>query len=160
MKSSHSLFHIRLFGNDSVCVTREIKTHTDDLGGFGFDDTADNVFYLQNGFYRFGDKWKLRGLGKLGKREVEHVDTIEKDGRLYMEYEINRTRQLASSIIQNKIHEIGRIKKETREINLNADEKRFWMESLSSISDKKLNHSFPLNPQIFPKAFELNEDYE
>ena len=61
-------------------------------------------------------KWKLRGLGKLGKKEVEHVATREKDGRLYIEYEVKRTRQLASSIIQGKINEIEKIKIETRKL--------------------------------------------
>ena len=104
-------------------------------------------------------KWKLRGLGKLGKKEVEHVDTKEKDGRLYIEYTVKRTKQLASAIIQGKINEIGKIKIETREVNLNADQKRFWIESLKNVKDKIRNRSYPLNPQQFPKAFELNDDY-
>ena len=98
-------------------------------------------------------------MGKLGKKEVEHVTTKEKDGRLYIEYEVKRTKQLASAIIQGKINEIGKIKIETREVNLNVDGKRFWIESLKSITDKIKNRSFPLNPQQFPKAFELNDDY-
>jgi hypothetical protein len=105
-------------------------------------------------------KWKLRGLGKLGKKEVEHVATKEKDRRLYIEYEVKRTKQLASAIIQGKINEIGKIKIETREVNLNADQKRFWVETLKNITDKIRNRSFPLNPQQFPKAFELNDDYD
>ena len=108
------------------------------------------MYYLQNGFYRFGQKWKLVGLGKPGKR-VEHVDAIEKDGRLYMEYEINRTRQLASSIIQGKINEIGRIRRETREINLNADRKRMWFEDLKDINDGKMIDSLPISMNYFKK---------
>ena len=53
------------------------------LGDFSFDNEADNVFLLQNGFYQFNDKWKQYGLGKLGTREIEHLDTFEKDGRGY-----------------------------------------------------------------------------
>ncbi len=45
-------------------------------------------------------------------------------------------------------------------MNLNADQKRFWIESLKNVKDKIRNRSYPLNPQQFPKAFELNEDYE
>lgn len=118
------------------------------------------MYQLQNGIGRMGDKWELRGLGKLGKKEVEHVDTKEKDGRLYIEYEVKRSKQLASAIIQGKINEIGKIKTETREVNLNADKKRFWIETLKNINEKTKNRSFPLNPQKFPKSFELNDDYE
>ena len=53
------------------------------LGDFSFDNKADDVFVLQNGFYRFNGKWKQRGLGKLNGREIEHLGTFEKDGRLY-----------------------------------------------------------------------------
>jgi hypothetical protein len=48
----------------------------------------------------------------------------------------------------------------TREVNLNADQKRFWIESLNNVKDKVKNLSYPLNPQRFPKEFELNDDYE
>jgi hypothetical protein len=51
----------------------------------------------------------------------------EKDGRLYIEYIVKRTKQLANSIIRGKINYIGKIKIETREVNLNADQKRFWL---------------------------------
>lgn len=105
-------------------------------------------------------KWKLRGLGKLGKKEVEHVATKEKDGRLYIEHIVKRTNQLASALIQGKINEIRKIKIETREVNLNADQKRFWVETLKNVKDKMRNRIYPLNPQRFPKAFELNDIYE
>jgi hypothetical protein len=45
-------------------------------------------------------------------------------------------------------------------VNLNADKKRFWIESLKNVKDKTRNRSYPLNPQQFPRAFELNDDYE
>lgn len=31
--------------------------------------------------------------------------------------------------------------------------------SLKNINEKIKNRSYPLNPQQFPKAFELNDDY-
>ncbi|MDF2427582.1 MAG: hypothetical protein OPY04_06640, partial [Nitrosopumilus sp.] len=120
---------------------------------------AKDVYFLQNGFYRFNEVWKLRGLGKLGRKEIEHIDTIEKDGRLYYKYLVNRTKQLASAIIQNKIEQIGRINEETREVNLNGDNSRFWLSRLENINDKKLNKSTSLSPQIFPNYFKLNADY-
>ena len=145
------------FATDSVCVTREVNVNSDELGKFSFEKYADDVYYLQNGFYRFKN-WKLRGLGKLGKKEIEHVDTIELDGRLYYKYVVNRTKQLASAIIQNKFDEIGRIKEETREVNLNGDDKRFWLGRLVDINDGKKNDSMSLNPEFFPERFELNDD--
>jgi hypothetical protein len=147
------------FATDSILVTKEINADSKVMGQFKFEKSADNVYQLQNGIGRMGDKWKLRGLGKLGKKEVENVDTREKDRRLYIIYEVKRTKQLASAILQGKINEIGRIKTEEREVNLNADSKRFWVETLSSIQEKKINRSYPLNPQKFFKAFELNDDY-
>jgi hypothetical protein len=49
-------------------------------------DKADDVFVLQNGFYSFNGKWKQRGLGKLDGKEIEHLETFEKDGRLYYRF--------------------------------------------------------------------------
>jgi len=146
------------FATDSVCVTKEVDVDSDELGEFSFEKYAEDVYYLQNGFYRFNDSWKLRGLGKLGKKEIEHVDTIERDGRLYYKYVVNRTKQLASAIIQNKFDEIGRIKEETREVNLNGDDKRFWLRRLVDINDGKKNDSMSLNPEFFVERFELNDD--
>ncbi len=147
------------FATDSVCVTRKVNVDSTELGGFSLDKHAFDVYYLQNGFYRFDKKWKLRGLGKLGNKEIEQIDTIERDGRLYYKYLVLRTKKLASAIIQNKIDEVGRLKEETREVNLNGDDKRFWLGRLESISDKKMNNSTSLNPEFFPNHFKLNQDY-
>ena len=87
-------------------------------------------------------------MGKLGKKETEYIDTIEKDGRLYYQYKVLRTKKLASAIIQNYIDDIGRIKEETREVNLNGDDKRFWLGSLSKI-DNYTNNSVPLSANHF-----------
>ena len=38
---------------DSVCVTREVDVNSDEPGEFSFEKYADDVYYLQNGFYRF-----------------------------------------------------------------------------------------------------------
>jgi len=91
---------------------------------------------------------------------IEHIDTIEKDGRLYYSYKVLRTKKLASAIIQNSIDDIGRIKEETREVNLNGDDKRFWLGRLVNINDKKSNESTSLNPEFFAERFELNDDFK
>ena len=52
---------------------------------------------------------------------------------------------LRSSIIQDKISEIGKIKLMTREFNLNADRKRFWLGRIESMDDEIMNESLPLS---------------
>jgi len=46
---------------------------------------------------------------------------------------------------------------ETREVNLNADDKRFWLGRLENINDNKMNNSTSLNPEFFAEKFELND---
>ena len=41
------------FATDSVCVTREVDADSDELGKFSFEKYAEDIYYLQNGFYRF-----------------------------------------------------------------------------------------------------------
>ena len=83
---------------------------------------------------------------------------IDSVGRLYYSYKVLRTKKLASAIIQNQIEDIGRLKEETREVNLNGDDKRFWLGRLVDINDKKSNNSTSLNPDFFADRFELNDD--
>ena len=111
--------------------------------------SRDDVFVLQNGFYRFNGRWKQRGLGKLNGNEIEHLDTFEKDGRLYYRFNVLRNSRLRSSILQNKISEIGKIKPITREFNLNADRKRFWLGRVKSMDDRIMNESMPLSLNYF-----------
>ena len=104
---------------------------------------------LQNGFYRFNGKWKQRGLGKLNGKEIEHLETFEKNGRLYYSFVVNRNNRLRSSILQNRIGDIGKIKTSTREFNLNADRKRFWLGRIENMDDKIMNESMPLSLNYF-----------
>ncbi|MGH9877174.1 MAG: DNA polymerase, partial [Nitrososphaerales archaeon] len=105
--------------------------------------------YLQNGIYRFNGKWKQRGFGKLESKDIEHLDTIQRNGRLYYKLRLLRGTRLRSSIIQNRLSEIGKIKPITREINLNADRKRFWLGTIRSIDDRVTNDSLPLSLNHF-----------
>jgi len=63
---------------------------------------------------------------------------------------------LKTSSTANKIN--FRIKEETREVNLNGDDKRFWLGRLVDINDGKSNNSTSLNPEFFAEKFELNDD--
>jgi len=137
------------FATDSICSTKRLDVNSTELGDFSFDNEAEDVFVLQNGFYRFNDSWKQRGLGKLGTREIEHLDTFEKDGRLYYRFNMLRNNRLRSSIREDRISDIGKIKPITREFNLNADRKRFWLGRIESMDDEVMNESMPLSLNYF-----------
>jgi len=109
---------------------------------------------LQNGFYRFNDKWKQRGLGSLGSKEIENLDTIERDGRLFMKFKVNRPQRLRSAILMNIHDDIGKFTEFEREVDLNADKKRMWIPAIGikSINTKKMNVSVPLNLGILSKS--------
>ena len=85
------------FATDSICTTKELGLDSSELGEFSSKDHADDVFYLQNGFYRFNGKWKQRGFGNLGKRDIEHIETFEKDGKLYIKLKVLRSQRLPLS---------------------------------------------------------------
>jgi len=139
------------FATDSVCITKFLDINSNRLGEFSFENSADDVFYLQNGFYRYNGKWKQRGLGRLGTRDIENLQTYEKDGKLIMKIKLLRSARLRSSILQNNISEIGKIKEYEREVNLNADRKRLWLDKIKSIDEKIMNESLPLSLNHFSK---------
>ncbi len=133
------------FATDSVCTTKDLEINSEKLGEFSLEEKADDVFVLQNGFYRFNGKWKQRGIGKLGTKEIEHLNTFEKNGKLYYKFKVLRNSRLRSSILQDKISQIGKIRTYAREVNLNADRKRLWLNKITSVEDTLLNESMPLS---------------
>ena len=78
--------------------------------------------------------------------------------KIWYDLSKNTSKKIASTIIQKQIDDIGRIKEETREVNLNGDDKRFWLGRLENINDGKMNNSMPLNPEFFAERLELNDD--
>jgi hypothetical protein len=137
------------FATDSICVTKKLDIDSVKLGDFSLSNSANDVYYLQNGFYRFGGKWKQRGLGKLGSKEIENIDAFERKGKLYYKFRVLRNSRLRSSILQDTISNIGKIKEIEREIDLNADKKRLWLEELSSIDSKEINESTSISLNFF-----------
>lgn len=137
------------FATDSICTTKKLNINSKRLGEFSFDDKAVDVFYLQNGFYRFNGSWKQRGLGRLGSKEIEHLNTFEKDGKLFYKFNVLRNSRLRSSILSDKISDIGKISPITREVNLNADRKRCWLGNLKNINEKAVNYSIPISLNHF-----------
>ena len=106
------------FATDSICTTRDLNLRSSKLGDFSLDKSGDDAYYLQNGIYRFNGKWKERGLGSLNGKTIEHVDTIEKDGRLYLKLQVNRSTRLRSSILRGCIEDIGKIEPKTGLVDL------------------------------------------
>jgi hypothetical protein len=139
------------FATDSICLRKKLDIDSTKLGEFSFDNHAKDVFVLQNGINRFNEKWKQRGLGKLGSRDIEHFDTYQKDGKLYCKFKVKRSGRLRSSILQNTISDIGKIKTIEREVNLDADQKRFWLREIKSVSDHFFCESQPLSFNFFQK---------
>ena len=139
------------FATDSVCITRDLSIDSEELGEFSLEESANDVFVLQNGFYRFNGKWKQRGIGKLGTKEIEHLNTFEKNGKLYYKFKILRNSRLRSSILQDSISDIGKIKEHTREVDLNADRKRLWLGEINSLDQKTMNESMALSLNYFSK---------
>jgi len=133
------------FATDSICFSKEVDIHSNALGALNLDKHSNDAYYLQNGIYRFGGDWKKRGLGRLKGKTFEHVKTIVKQGRIYLEMSEDRVSHLRSCIIQSRLHDIGRIKPERRLININSDRKRFWIGSLSSVDDATCNDSMPFS---------------
>ena len=68
---------------------------------------------------------------------------------MYYRFIVNRNNRLRSSILQNRISDIGKIKPITREFNLNADRKRFWLGRIESMADGIMNESMSLSLNYF-----------
>lgn len=132
------------FATDSICTTKKVNVNSEKLGEFSLDSMGDDCYFLQNGFYRINGMWKQRGIGKLGSKEIEHLDTIQRDGKLYYSFKVNRVGRLRNSIITNNLSNIGKFQVYEKQINLNADRKRMWMGELDGINEKS-NGSVPLS---------------
>ena len=133
------------FATDSIITTKKLDVNSADLGGFAYENSGDDVYVLQNGIYRFNGKWKKRGIGNLGNKQIEHLDTIEKDGQLYQVMKVLRVNRLRTAILTDSIGEIGKFKTVERLVNLNADKKRMWFEELADVNDGKMIDSLSIS---------------
>lgn len=136
---------------DSICTTRNLGVDSKALGEFSRKDHALDVFCVQNGVNRFNGIWKERGIGNMNGRRIENTKIYEENGRVFMKIKVERVKNLKSAIVQNKISEIGKFSEVTREIDLNADRKRFWPGRLTSLNDDQFNDSMPLSLNHFSK---------
>ena len=140
---------ITAFATDSITTMRPLPgIVTNDLGGMKLADSCKDLYSIQNGFRRSNGNWKLRGLGfdKEKNVAIEHVNTIETpDGRVVLVLERQRPQRLKSAILRGKIKEIGKFKMYKKEIDLNADRKRFWPERLTTVHSELCVGSMPLD---------------
>lgn len=139
------------FATDSICFNKKIDMDSTKLGVFSFDAEANDVFYVQNGINRFNGKWKKRGLGKMNGKEIEHLDTMEKNGNLYLKYMESKNTRLKTAITENRISDIGKIKPKLKKIDISGDRKRFWPQRLSGINTDEFNDSMPISLNHFTK---------
>ena len=137
------------FTTDSICTTKKLDVNSIRLGDFSFDNEAEDVFVLQNGFYRFNGKWKKRGAGNLGNRQIEHLDTVEKDGNLYQVMNVLKVNRIRTAILSDSIEDIGKFSTVKRLVNLNADMKRLWFEELRDVNDGIIMDSMPISLNYF-----------
>ena len=82
-------------------------------------------------------------------RDVEHLETVVKNGKLYLKFKVLRSSRLRSSILQDKLSEIGKIKIFEKEVNLNADKKRLWLGDIESIDSESMHDSVPILMNYF-----------
>ncbi len=137
------------FATDSIISTKKLGVNSSKLGGFAYENSGDDVYVLQNGIYRFNKKWKKRGIGNIGNRQIEHLDTVENNGNLYQIMKVLRVNLLRTSILSDTIEDIGKFNTVERLVNLNADRKRIWFEDLSNVNDEKRINSMPISLNYF-----------
>ena len=144
------------FATDSICL-RGSKyfdfPETTEIGKFSLKKSADDVFMLQNGYYRFNGIWTSRGFGKDAGKEVEHLKTSVKDGRLYLVLKELRATRLRTAILEKRINDIGRFYVKSKELNLNTDRKRLWYTQLEAVNDRDFCESLPISLDYFSQKY-------
>ncbi len=111
---------------------------------------------IQNGMVRSNGLWKLRGVGfdRAKNIPIEHIETTgTKDGRVVLTLKRLRPQRLKSAILTGRIRDVGKFLTYTKEINLNADSKRFWLGKLTSIHKEDCFNSVPLDINLGGKMF-------
>lgn len=140
--------YVVAYATDSIACQKKIKNlDSKMLGEMKLDKSANDVIFLSNGFYKFNDTWKNRGIGYDNERkmEIEHLETrVKKDGQLYIGVKSTRTTHIKSGILFNRLKNVGKIEEYEKKINLNSDKKRLWDSDLESLQDEKMCDSVPI----------------
>ena len=150
----HDLEHdLVAYATDSITTRKQLNSgfESDNLGEMKLANQANDMIMIQNGMTRINGKWKLRGVGIDTSKSIpiEHVKTREtKDGRVVITLQRLRPQRLKSAILRGRIKDIGKFQTYTKEINLNADVKRFWFGALKSVHDDRCFNSVPLDVNL------------
>lgn len=81
--------------------------------------------------------------------EIEHIDTLETtDGRVVLILERKKPQRLKSAIRRGLIEEVGKFKTFKREIDLNADTRRFWPGKITTVHCDHCIASMPLDVNL------------
>lgn len=139
------------FATDSVMTSKKLNIDSDKLGGFSFEKDASDCYLLQNGYYRMNGSWKNRGIASMNGKTIKHLDTYQKNGKLFLKIQELRNTRLKSGIILNRIGDIGNLKPTVRWVDPNADKKRLWLGEINQIDDKSYNNSMPISMNHFMK---------
>ena len=94
------------------------------------------------------DSWEKRGIRN---KQIEHLDTIEKNGKLYQVFKVLRVNRLRTSILSDSISDIDKFNVIERLVDLNADRKRLWFEKLTNVNDGKIIDSMPISLNYIEK---------
>jgi hypothetical protein len=149
-KNKHNLeYDTVAFATDSICTPKKLDIDSDEIGEFSLEKSGDDVYFLQNGYYRVNNIWKSRGMGKLNGKTIEHLDTFTRNGKLYMKYVENRVEHVRSCILQNRIEDIGKFKEKIKNIDLNADKKRNWGGDTLDGINRKMQKSISISLNYF-----------
>jgi DNA polymerase family B len=146
------------YATDSILTRYNLQggLFSNDLGGIKLADHGKDLFTIQNGIKRLNGNWKLRGIGydKVSKVPVENTATRETDdGRVVMELKRLRPVRLKSAILRGRIRDVGKFQTFTREIDLNADRKRFWPKQITSVHSDLCVGSAPLDVNLDGKLY-------
>ena len=70
---------------------------------------------------------------------------------MFLKFKVLRNTRLRSSILFDTLSDIGKIKTVERQVNFNADKKRFWLGEIEGIDSKTMNDSIPVSMNYFAK---------
>ena len=82
-------------------------------------------------------------------RNREYIGVVNRDGKLYIILQERRAIHMRTAILENRINDIRKFQTKPKQVNLNADRKRFWFTPLPSINVKVCCESLPLSLVYF-----------
>lgn len=136
---------------DAITTTENLNLQSEKIGNFSLDVEGE-AYLLQNGFYRIGEKFRNRGLAKIGKDAISELEPfVDKDGKVKYTFEQNKVGTLRENLNRGTFENIGKFTKITRDFNINADRGRFWIGKLTDVRKKETNYSVPFSfPEFDP----------